>query len=95
VLVNPLHGKRHERSASQFQSRRAFVRHLIARTGVPLFLSSTFRDMQAEREELLKRVLPQVRKLRGQRHVTRVRWSLTTGACPTFRTWERKDLTPG
>jgi hypothetical protein len=30
---------------------------------VRLFISSTFRDMQAEREELLKRVLPQVRKL--------------------------------
>jgi len=30
---------------------------------VRVFISSTFRDMHAEREELVKRVLPQLRKL--------------------------------
>jgi hypothetical protein len=48
---------------------------------VRLFLSSTFRDMQAEREELLKRVLPQVRKLCAQRGVSwnevDLRWGIT------------------
>jgi hypothetical protein len=48
---------------------------------IRLFLSSTFRDMQAEREELLKRILPQVRKLCGQRGVSwneaDLRWGIT------------------
>jgi hypothetical protein len=48
---------------------------------VRLFLCSTFRDMQAEREELLKRVLPQVRKLCAQRGVSwgevDLRWGIT------------------
>jgi tetratricopeptide (TPR) repeat protein len=48
---------------------------------IRLFLSSTFRDMQAEREELLKRVLPQVRKLCQQRGVSwnevDLRWGIT------------------
>ena len=30
---------------------------------VRVFISSTFRDMQAERDELVKRVFPQLRKL--------------------------------
>jgi len=34
---------------------------------VCVFISSTFRDMQAEREELVKRVFPQLGKLREQR----------------------------
>jgi len=37
---------------------------------VRVFVSSTFRDMQAEREELVKRVFPQLRKLCEERFVT-------------------------
>jgi len=37
---------------------------------IHVFVSSTFRDMQEEREELAKRVFPQLRKLRKQRGVT-------------------------
>ena len=48
---------------------------------VRVFVSSTFRDMQAEREELLKRVLPQIRKLCQQRGVAwgevDLRWGIT------------------
>jgi nephrocystin-3 len=34
-----------------------------------VFLSSTFRDMHAERDELLKRIFPQLRKLCAERGV--------------------------
>jgi tetratricopeptide (TPR) repeat protein len=48
---------------------------------IRIFISSTFRDMQAEREELVKRVLPQVRRLCEQRGVTfgevDLRWGVT------------------
>src|SRR5207253_2634495 len=48
---------------------------------IRLFISSTFRDMQAEREELLKRIFPQVRKLCRQRGVAwgevDLRWGIT------------------
>jgi tetratricopeptide (TPR) repeat protein len=37
---------------------------------IRVFVSSTFRDMQAEREELVKRVFPVLRKLCEQRGVT-------------------------
>lgn len=37
---------------------------------IRVFVSSTFRDMQEEREELAKRVFPQLRKLCEQRGVT-------------------------
>ncbi len=30
---------------------------------IRVFVSSTFRDMQAERNELVKRIFPQLRKL--------------------------------
>ena len=30
---------------------------------IRVFVSSTFRDMQAEREELVKRVFPQIRRV--------------------------------
>ncbi len=36
---------------------------------IRVFVSSTFRDMQAEREELVKRVFPKLRKLCAQRGV--------------------------
>ncbi len=39
---------------------------------IRVFVSSTFRDMQAEREELVKRVFPQVRRVCEQRGVA---WS--------------------
>jgi tetratricopeptide (TPR) repeat protein len=40
------------------------------RREIRVFISSTFRDMQAEREELVKRVFPQIRKLCESRGVT-------------------------
>ncbi len=46
-----------------------------------MFVSSTFRDMQLERDELVKRVFPQVRHLCEQRGVTwsevDLRWGVT------------------
>jgi len=48
---------------------------------IRVFVSSTFRDMQAEREELIKRVFPQLRKLCEERGVTwsevDLRWGVT------------------
>jgi hypothetical protein len=48
---------------------------------IRVFVSSTFRDMQAEREELVKRVFPQLRKLCEERGVTWIevdlRWGIT------------------
>jgi tetratricopeptide (TPR) repeat protein len=46
-----------------------------------VFISSTFRDMQAERDELVKRVFPRLRKLCEHRGVTwgevDLRWGIT------------------
>ena len=46
-----------------------------------VFVSSTFRDMQAERDELVKFVFPQIRKLCEQRGVAwgevDLRWGIT------------------
>lgn len=48
---------------------------------IRVFVSSTFRDMQAEREELIKRTFPQLRKLCEMRTVTfcevDLRWGVT------------------
>ena len=48
---------------------------------VRVFVSSTFRDMHAEREELVKRIFPQLRKLCDQRGVSwgevDLRWGIT------------------
>jgi tetratricopeptide (TPR) repeat protein len=48
---------------------------------VRVFLSSTFRDMQAEREELVKRVFPRIARICRQRHVdfceVDLRWGIT------------------
>lgn len=48
---------------------------------IRVFVSSTFRDMHAEREELVKRVFPQLRKLCESRGVTwgevDLRWGVT------------------
>jgi len=47
-----------------------------------VFVSSTFRDMHAEREELIKRVFPQLRKLCEERGVAwgevDLRWGITS-----------------
>jgi tetratricopeptide (TPR) repeat protein len=46
-----------------------------------VFVSSTFHDMQGERDELVKRIFPQIRKLCEQRRVTwsevDLRWGIT------------------
>jgi hypothetical protein len=46
-----------------------------------VFISSTFRDMQAERDELVKRVFPELRKMCEERGVTwgevDLRWGIT------------------
>src|SRR4051794_25439414 len=48
---------------------------------VRVFVSSTFRDMHAEREQLVKHVFPQIRKLCERRGVTwgevDLRWGIT------------------
>ncbi|MEJ2649339.1 MAG: DUF4062 domain-containing protein, partial [Sedimentisphaerales bacterium] len=48
---------------------------------VRVFVSSTFRDMHEEREELVKRIFPQLRKLCESRGVTwgevDLRWGVT------------------
>ena len=48
---------------------------------IRVFVSSTFRDMHAEREELVKRVFPQLRKLSEERGVgwteVDLRWGVT------------------
>lgn len=48
---------------------------------IRVFVSSTFRDMQAEREELIKRVFPQLRRMCEQRGVAwsevDLRWGVT------------------
>lgn len=48
---------------------------------IRVFISSTFRDMQAEREELVKRVFPELRRRCEQRGVTwgevDLRWGVT------------------
>lgn len=48
---------------------------------IRVFVSSTFRDMQAERDELVKRIFPRLRKLCEQRGVTwgevDLRWGVT------------------
>ena len=48
---------------------------------IRVFVSSTFRDMQAERDELVKRTFPQLRKLCEERNVVwsevDLRWGMT------------------
>ena len=49
---------------------------------IRVFISSTFRDMQAERDELVKKVFPQLRKMCEERGVAwsevDLRWGITT-----------------
>ncbi|MFN8016707.1 MAG: DUF4062 domain-containing protein [Acidimicrobiales bacterium] len=53
----------------------------MAERAIRVFVSSTFRDMQAEREELVKRVFPQVRRRCEERGVgwseVDLRWGVT------------------
>jgi hypothetical protein len=48
---------------------------------IRVFISSTFKDMDAEREELVKYVFPKLRKLCEERYVTwgevDLRWGVT------------------
>jgi nephrocystin-3 len=54
----------------------------IRTRNIRVFISSTFRDMQAERDILIKRIFPQLRKLCEERAVTwtevDLRWGITT-----------------
>lgn len=56
----------------------------MAERAIRVFVSSTFRDMQAEREELVKRVFPQLRRLCEERGVgwseVDLRWGVTDEA---------------
>ena len=55
--------------------------HPLAWRTIRVFVSSTFRDMHEERNELVKRIFPQLRKLCEQRSVTwgevDLRWGVT------------------
>ena len=48
---------------------------------IRVFVSSTFRDMHAEREELIKRIFPRLRKMCAERSVAwgevDLRWGVT------------------
>jgi len=59
-------------------------RSVANRREIRVFISSTFRDMQEEREELVKRVFPQLRRLCESRGVTwgevDLRWGVTDEA---------------
>jgi hypothetical protein len=59
------------------------------RREIRVFISSTFRDMHEEREELVKRIFPQLRRLCESRGVTwgevDVRWGGRTKPRPKAR----------
>src|SRR6266436_4405275 len=56
--------------------------HNLEQRHIRVFISSTFRDMQEERDILIKKIFPQVRKLCEERAVTwtevDLRWGITT-----------------
>jgi nephrocystin-3 len=58
-----------------------YSRTISSRREIRIFISSTFRDLQAERDELVKFVFPELRKLCQQRAVTwtsvDLRWGIT------------------
>lgn len=70
-MTDHLDGKHYSQSASTVQRSRV----------IRFFVSSTFLDMQAERDELVKFIFPQLRKLCEQRGVTwgdvDLRWGIT------------------
>lgn len=55
--------------------------HLIENRHIRVFISSTFQDMQDERDYLMKRTFPKLRKLASERDVTLteldLRWGIT------------------
>ena len=55
--------------------------NLIDNRQIRIFISSTFRDMQDERDYLMKRTFPKLRKLAAERDVTLteldLRWGIT------------------
>ena len=55
--------------------------HLIENRQIRVFISSTFQDMQDERDYLMKRTFPKLRKLAAERDVTLteldLRWGIT------------------
>ena len=67
-------------------------RSTIESAMVRLFVSSTFRDMNEEREELIKRVFPKLRRFCEERGLgwtdVDLRWGVTEGQV------ERGDLLP-
>jgi tetratricopeptide (TPR) repeat protein len=70
-----------EKGAAQPEEVREARAGATAERVVRVFVSSTFRDMGAERDELVKRVFPQIRKLCDERGVTwgevDLRWGIT------------------
>ncbi len=57
------------------------MHNLIDNRQIRVFISSTFRDMQDERDYLMKRTFPKLRKLAAERDVTLteldLRWGIT------------------
>lgn len=55
--------------------------HLIENRHIRLFLSSTFQDLQDERDYLMRRIFPELRKIAAERDVTLteldLRWGIT------------------
>ena len=55
--------------------------NLIDNRQIRIFISSTFQDMQGERDYLMKRTFPKLRKLASQRDITLteldLRWGIT------------------
>ena len=49
---------------------------------IRVFISSTFRDMQDERDYLMKRTFPKLRKLAAERDVTLTELDLRWGITP-------------
>jgi len=70
-----------EKGAAQPEEVREARAGATAERVVRVFVSSTFRDMGAERDELVKRVFPQIRKLCDERGVAwgevDLRWGIT------------------
>ena len=57
------------------------MNNLIENRQIRVFISSTFQDMQDERDYLMKRTFPKLRKLAAERDVTLteldLRWGIT------------------
>jgi hypothetical protein len=70
------YGSTEDKSSSEMRSRNA--------REIRIFVSSTFRDMQLEREQLVKHVFPELRQLCSERNVffsfVDLRWGVTQEA---------------